>query len=365
MKYDAIVVGAGLAGITCANLLARDGKRVLILEKRSHLGGNLFDYYNEHGILIHKYGPHIFRTSDKKVWEFLKQYTEWLPYQHKVLANVHGTEVPFPINLDTYNQIFHTSYSSSEFASILDGLGEDISNPANMEEAVIAQIGRQLYELFYHGYSLKQWGREPRDLSAETVARIKVKTSRDDRYFEHQYQGLPLYGYTKMLENMLSLKEIHLMLNVDYKDVIDELDYDFLVYTGPLDYYFDYDLGCLDYRALRFEEKTFDQESYQNAAVVNYPNTHEFTRITEYKKLTGQKSQKTTVHFEYSSDCLPGQEPYYPVLNRENLSLKQKYWERVEKAQNLWFVGRLAEYRYYGMDDLLSHILENQNRLDY
>ncbi|SKC30951.1 UDP-galactopyranose mutase precursor [Photobacterium piscicola] len=362
MKYDVVIVGAGLAGIIFAERFANlKDKKVLIIDKRNHIGGNLYDYYNYEGILIHKYGPHIFRTDKRDVWDYLGKFTDWHYYQHSVVANVKGFQVPFPINLDTYNILFNTNLSQEEFQSKLDGY-KFTDDPKNAEEAVVNQVGHYLYETFFKAYTIKQWGTDPKELHADTVSRVPVRTDKESRYFYHKYQGLPLLGYTDMMMSMIDSKNISIMLNTDYKDIIDGVEFDELIYTGPLDYYFDYELGELDYRSLIFEERTFEQESFQSHSVVNYPNNYDYTRITEYKKLTGQKHHKTTVHFEYPMEHNEANEPYYPILNERNKILKNKYLEKARTLNNITFIGRLAEYRYYAMDEIVESALDSFNK---
>lgn len=360
MKFDIVIVGAGLAGIVFAERFASQlNKKVLVIEKRNHIGGNLYDYYNKSGILIHKYGPHIFRTYKKHVWDYLGGFSDWHYYQHKVAANVQGQEVPFPINLDTYNILSNTNLCTKEFEEVLKS-NKFTESPKNAEEATINQVGRYLYEAFFKNYTIKQWGKEPSELSAETVARVPVKTDRENRYFQHKYQGLPLHGYTHMLQNMLNVKGISIMLNTDYKNVIDSIHYEQMIYTGPLDYFFDYRCGQLEYRSLRFEERTYDQESFQSHSVINYPNNYDYTRITEYKKLTGQVHPKTAVHYEFPQAYDKNEnEPYYPILDNSNMRLKNEYLMEADMLlRNVLFVGRLAEYRYYAMDELVEHCLQ-------
>ncbi len=359
MKYDVVIVGSGLAGVIFAERFANIlNKKVLIIEKREHFGGNLYDYYNSEGILIHKYGPHIFRTDKKDVWEYLKNFTEWYYYQHQVVAKIKGFEVPFPINLDTYNILFNENLSQIQFEEKLKSF-KFTDNPKNAEESVINQVGEYLYETFFKHYTIKQWGKHPSELHADTVARVPVRTDKENRYFFHKYQGLPQNGYTTMMQNMVANKNISVMTNTDYKDVINGIEYQQLVYTGPLDYFFDYKFGELEYRSLFFEERTYDKESFQSHSVVNYPNNYDYTRITEYKKLTGQVHHKTTVHYEYPQNFdKTKNEPYYPILDDRNSELKKQYLEEVSKLDNTLFMGRLAEYRYYAMDELIEDCLK-------
>ena len=358
ITYDFCIVGAGPAGATLAQLLATAGHSCLVIERRKHIGGNLHDHYNRYGVLIHTYGPHFFRTDKDHIWDWLSGFTDWHYYQHKVLANVRGMLVPFPVNLDTYNLLNNSSLNQSEFATVLKSFHR-YDQPRNAEEAAINQIGEDMYELFVKHYTIKQWGNNPKDLLPETIRRIRVRTNRESRYQPLKYQALPLEGYTTLISRMLDHSKIHLLLNCDYKAVIDQLSYGHLIYTGPLDYYFDREFGSLEYRSLRLEEKTFFQDSYQEAAVINYPNNYSFTRITEYKKLTGQQHHFTTVHFEYPEPYIEGKNsPYYPILNERNLELKKQYLKRAADLDRVTFFGRLAEYKYYAMDEIFDNAIQ-------
>ena len=358
MKYDVVIVGSGLAGVVFAQKFAEINKRVLIIEKRDHFGGNLYDYHNNEAILLHKYGPHIFRTDKKEIWDYLEQFSKWHYYQHQVVANIKGFEVPFPINLDTYNMLTNENLSQTQFVEKLKSF-KFTDDPKNAEEAVINQVGVYLYETFFKHYTIKQWGKHPTELHTSTVARVPVRTDKENRYFYHKYQGLPKDGYTSLMKKMVDSKNISIMLNTDYKDIIDDIKYDQLIYTGPLDYFFDYKHGELEYRSLKFEERTYEKESFQSHSVVNYPNNYDYTRITEYKKLTGQVHPKTSVHYEYPQDFdKTKNEPYYPILDDKNAKLKEEYLEEVKKLDNVLFMGRLAEYRYYAMDELIEDCLK-------
>ncbi len=355
--YDYLIVGAGFAGCTLAERLAAGlNKRVLLIEKRGHVGGNAFDFYDEHNILVHRYGPHIFHTNIQRVWEYLSQFTEWYRYEHKVLASVDGKKVPFPVNLDTVNMVFGLNLSEDELEPFLEklrresGVGE-IKNAADM---AISRVGRELYELFFKNYTKKQWDLWPEELAAEVTARIPVRLDRDPRYFTDEYQGLPLHGYTPMFENMLKHPNIDILLNTDYKSVTGDIKFAQMIYTGPIDCFFDYMHGHLPYRSLRFESETLDQEQFQETGTVNYPNDHDFTRITEFKHLTGQTHPKTSIMREYP---IAEGEPYYPIPRKENQELYAKYEAEAKKLEQVYFVGRLAEYRYYNMDAVVDRAL--------
>ncbi len=360
MKYDCLVVGAGLAGCVIAERAATEGgKKVLIVEKRSHIGGNCYDYHNEDGILVHLYGPHIFHTKIREVWDYLSRFTKWRHYHHRVLACVDGMLLPIPINLTTINKLFGLNLSLEELDGFLEGLREETPN-SNSAELVIGQVGRLLYEKFFEGYSRKQWGMDPTELDPSVCGRVSVRPSLDDRYFQDKYQGLPLFGYTAMIKKIIDHPNIHILLKADYKDIVEHIEFDRLIYTGPIDYYFDFKHGRLPYRSLEFEFKTLDEEFHQPVAQVNYPNDYEFTRITEFKRLTGQEHSKTTIAYEYPT----GEgDPYYPIIAPENLEIYAKYKEEAERLDSVIFVGRLAEYKYYNMDVVVDSALKASKRL--
>lgn len=351
--YNYLIVGAGIAGCVLAERLASLGLRILIVEKRSHIGGNAYDEYNQDGILIHRYGPHIFRTNSKEIWDYLSLFTEWFYYQHRVLAYVDGSMLPFPINLDTVNQLMNHHFSSEEFAHYLDQVrGEPgIESIYNARDMAVSRVGEELYQKFYHHYTCKQWGQSPEDLGAEITARIPVRLNRDPRYFTEKYQGLPRCGYTSMFQKMLKHPNIHILLQTDYKQIVEHIHFNHMIYTGPIDYFFDYVFGPLPHRSLYFEFQTLPVEYFQEAGTVNYPNDYDFTRITEYKHLTGQKHAWTTIAREYPA---AEGEPYYPIPNQENEKLYKKYKRAAKKLKSISFLGRLAEYRYYSMDQVIQ-----------
>ena len=358
--YDFCVVGAGITGITAASALARElDKKVLVIEKRDHIGGNCYDYYNEHGILIHKYGPHIFHTKYKKVWDYLSRFTDWIPYVHKVLAFVDGKYLSFPVNITTMEQLFDRPFTGEDMKRWIDTNKVPIATPQNAEEMVIARMGWDLYEKFFKNYTRKQWGMDAKELGPEVTARIPIRFNRDDRYFTDPFQGMPKDGYTKMFERMLNNPNIELARNTDYKDIINHINYDRLIYTGPIDYFFDYQHGPLPYRAIDFEFKTFDQEWIQSAAVVNYPNNTKSTRTTEFKHLTGQKHPKTTACYEYPHDFKSEKDiPCYPMPTDKATKQYENYKKLTEKTINVAFAGRLAQYRYLNMDECVKRGLE-------
>jgi len=361
MHYDFAIVGAGYAGSVLAERLASQaGKKVLVIDKRPHIGGNAYDYYNEDGILIHLYGPHIFHTNSPEVFAYLSQFTEWRPYEHRVLAQVDGQLLPIPINLDTVNKLYGYNFTEEELAEYFKTIGEPVENIRTSEDVVVSQVGRDLYEKFFQGYTRKQWGLDPSELDKSVTSRIPTRTNRDDRYFGDQFQYMPLHGFTKMFEKMVDHPNITLMLGTDFKQVKETLSYDQLIYTGPVDEYFDHCYGKLPYRSLHFEHKTIDQEVYQPVAVVNYPQTNEYTRITEYKYLTGQEHPKTSITFEYPRS---EGDPYYPIPKPENAELYRKYKQLAESQPNVHFAGRLGTYRYYNMDQVVAQALTLYKKL--
>ena len=353
--YDYLVVGAGFAGATVAERIASQlGKRVLVVDKRPHIAGNAYDFYNEHGILIHEYGPHIFHTSAQRVVDYLSQFTNWRPYEHRVLAQVEGKLLPMPINLDTVNQLYGLDLDSEGLQKFLAERAEPKAEIRTSEDIVVSKVGRDLYEKFFRNYTRKQWGLDPSQLDSSVAARVPARFDRDDRYFSDTFQAMPLEGYTKMFERMLANPKITVMLSTDYHDVIDRYPRAKVVYTGPIDEFFDYRFGRLPYRSLRFEHRTHDQEKFQPAPVVNYPNEHAYTRITEFKYLTGQTHEKTSIVYEYPCD---GGEPYYPVPRPENAQVYEKYRELAAATTGVYFCGRLANYRYFNMDQVVAQAL--------
>ncbi|HXH99814.1 MAG TPA: UDP-galactopyranose mutase [Sphingobacteriaceae bacterium] len=357
--FDYVIVGAGYSGSVFAERIATQlNQKVLVIDKRNHIAGNAYDYYNEDGILVHKYGPHWFHTNDKNVFSYLSKFTDWHFHYHRVKTYVDGKLLPIPINYDTLNELYGLNLRSpKDVQEFYDQVKVSIANPANSEEMVISQVGEDLYKKFFKGYTLKQWEIDPKDLAASVTARIPTRTNRDDRYFTDTYQGVPKYGYTEMFKKMLDHPNISLMLQTDYRDVINELNFKTLIYTGPIDSYFDYKFGKLPYRSLRFEHETFNQESYQGHQQINYPNDYDFTRIVEWKHATGQKSTNTTITREYSLLATDDMEKYYPIPRDENHILYKKYQEEADRLTNVIFCGRLADYKYYNMDQVVARAL--------
>jgi UDP-galactopyranose mutase len=353
--FDYVVVGAGFSGAVVASQMARRfNKLVLLLDRRSHVGGNAYDHRDEAGLLVHRYGPHIFHTQSKDVFDYLSQFTDWRNYEHRVLASVDGKLVPIPINLDTVNILHGLNLKVEELEPYLHGIAEKRSSIRTSEDVVLNRVGRDLYERMFRGYTRKQWGLDPSELDACVTARIPVRLSRDDRYFSDTYQAMPLNGFTRMFENMLDHPNIRIELNTDYRDVLKSVRYREIVYTGPVDEFFNYRFGKLPYRSLQFRHKTLDVERLQPVAVINHPNENEYTRVTEFKHLTGQIHPRTSVVYEYPCD---GGDPYYPVPRAENAALYKQYEGLASRTPNVHFAGRLATYKYYNMDQVVAQAL--------
>ena len=359
--FDYLIVGAGFAGSVLAERLARGSdKRVLICDKRPHIGGNAYDHYNDAGILVHKYGPHIFHTNSREVFEYLSRFTEWRPYQHRVRASVDGQIVPIPINLDTINSLYGLSLTSFEVEEFFKKVAEPVESVRTSEDVVVKAVGRELYEKFFRNYTRKQWGLDPSELDASVTARVPTRTNRDDRYFTDTYQAMPLRGYTRMFENMLDHPNIKVLLNCDYREVEKQIPFRKMVYTGPVDSYFNYCYGKLPYRSLEFKHETHDVSVFQSAPVVNYPNDQLYTRITEFKYLTGQEHAKTSVVYEFPK---AEGDAYYPVPRKENADLYAKYKALADSTPDVHFVGRLATYKYYNMDQIVAQALTQYSKI--
>lgn len=359
--FDWLVVGAGFAGSVLAERIASQrGERVLVIDKRPHIGGNAYDRYDEAGILIHQYGPHIFHTNSETIFDYLSKFTRWRPYEHRVLAEVDGMLAPIPINLDTVNKLFGLSLDSEGLAAWFAARAEPRAEIRTSEDVVVSAVGRELYEKFFRGYTKKQWGVEPSQLDKSVTARVPTRTNRDDRYFTDAYQYMPERGYTRMFERMLAHPNIKVMLQADFEEIRREIAFRRLIYTGPIDEFFRFRFGKLPYRSLQFKHATFDRPWLQPVAVVNYPQTQAYTRITEYKHLTGQRHEKTSVTYEFPSDV---GDPYYPVPRAENTELYKKYEKLALSQEDVWFVGRLATYRYYNMDQVVGQALAAFRRI--
>jgi UDP-galactopyranose mutase len=361
--FDALVVGAGFAGsILAERLAAGSGKRVLLIDRRDHIGGNAYDMFDEAGVLMHRYGPHIFHTNSDDIVRYLSRFTAWRPYEHRVLGSVDGKLVPIPINRTTLNALYGMDLrTDAQAAEFLASKAEPVAKIRTSEDVVVSAVGRELYEKFFQGYTRKQWGIDPSGLDKSVTARVPTRTNTDDRYFTDSFQAMPKNGYTAMFENMTDHDNITIQTGVDFADVRDELLYDQLVFTGPVDEFFDHRYGALPYRSLRFEHQTLDRAQFQSVGTVNYPHPDvPYTRISEYKHLTGQKHPKTTITYEYPS---AEGDPYYPIPRPENQALCKRYEALAMARPDVSFVGRLATYRYYNMDQVAGQALATYRRM--
>ena len=355
MRYDFLVVGAGFAGAVCARQLAEAGRTVLLIDRRPHIGGNAYDRRDSHGVLIHPYGPHIFHTNSKKVFEYLSRFTHWRFYEHRVLAVVNGEHYPLPINRTTINRLYGLDLDEAGIEAYLDKVRQPRDPIRTSEDVVLSSVGPDLCEKFFRGYTRKQWGMDLSELSAGVAARIPTRTNDDDRYFGDSFQFMPAEGYTAMFERMLAHPNITAQTSTSLDDVRAQIHWEHMVYTGPIDAFFDHCFGKLPYRSLRFEHQHIaDQLQVQKVGTVNYPNDHDYTRITEFKHLTGQQCMGTSVVREYPQD---EGDPYYPVPRPDNEALFKRYRELADQEEGVTFVGRLAEYRYYNMDQVVGAAL--------
>jgi UDP-galactopyranose mutase len=363
MGYDALVVGAGFAGSVVAERLARrHRKRVLVIDRRSHVGGNAYDFMNEAGIRVHAYGPHIFHTNSKSVFDYLSEYTAWRPYEHRVRACVRGRLVPFPINRTTLNELFGLQLHDEGAArAFYADLAEAGFRPHNAEQQLRQSIGSELYELFYRGYTRKHWGLDASELEASVTARVPARTNMDDRYFPDRFQAMPADGYAALFRRLLSDRRIDVRTDVEYARVRSEVDYGQLVYTGGIDSYFDMQYGSLPYRSVRFEFETLPMAQYQPIATVNFPDERiPFTRITEFKHVTGQEHEATAIVREYPQSDGP---PFYPVPRAANRALYERYAVLGRATPAVSFLGRLGSYRYYDMDQVVAQALKAADRI--
>ncbi len=364
MTWDYLIVGAGFAGSVLAERLASQrGATCLVIDRRAHIAGNAYDRHDAAGVLIHTYGPHYFRTNSDRIVAYLSQFTEWHHVDYKILSWTDGRHWQFPINLNTFEQLLGRASTSEEMERTLAEWRVPIASPRNSEEVIISQVGRRLYEMFFKNYTRKQWKRDPSELDASVCGRIPIRTNRDDRYLSEKFQALPKEGYTAMFRRMLAHPKIEVRLDADFREVRKDVQARHLIYTGPLDEYFDHCFGALPYRSLRFEEETLQREFFQPAMQVNYPNEHDYTRIVEIKHATGQRLPVTTIVREYPEDYGPGREPYYPIPAPDARALYERYAERAAQEKGVRFVGRLATYRYYNMDQIVGMALAEFERL--
>ncbi|MBY0333939.1 MAG: UDP-galactopyranose mutase [Acetobacteraceae bacterium] len=367
--YDWLIVGAGFAGSVLAERIASQrGERVMVIDRRPHIGGNAYDQRDAAGVLMHRYGPHIFHTNSKQIFDHLSRFTRWRPYEHRVLGEVRSPVtgqpmlVPVPINLDTINRLYGLSLTESEVEAWMAARAERVPEIRSSEDVVVSKVGRELYELFFRGYTRKQWALDPSELDKSVTARVPTRTNRDDRYFTDTYQAMPLEGYTRMFERMLAHPNITVQLGVDYRQMRHRVPHRRLIWTGPVDEYFGFRHGKLPYRSLVFEHRTLEQAQFQPVGTVNYPAEEvPYTRISEYKHMTGQEHPCTTITYEYPS---AEGDPYYPIPRPENQALYKRYEALADATPEVWFVGRLATYRYYNMDQIVGQALSTFQRID-
>ncbi|HAP96539.1 MULTISPECIES: UDP-galactopyranose mutase [Chryseobacterium group] len=360
-NFNIVIIGAGISGSVLAERYAAMGKKVLIIEKRDHIAGNCFDFYDDNGILTSKYGAHLFHTNDEGVWDYVNQFADWYPWSHRVIARVDDKTVPIPVNITTVNTLFRTNIKTeTEMQDWLEKNRIPFDQPQNGEEAVLNKVGEVLYNKMFKHYTKKQWDKYPAELHASVLERIPVRDNYDDRYFSDTYQALPKGGYTKMFENILANPNIIILLNTDYFEVQDQLgEYEKLFYTGPIDRFFQFNENLkekLEYRSINFVTEQLDQEYFQENSVVNYPGEEvDFTRIVEYKHFGNQQSEKTSIVKEYTVD---EGEPYYPVPNDKNQEIYAQYKAEADKLTDVYFVGRLANYKYFNMDQAFRNALD-------
>ena len=377
--FDSVIIGAGVAGCVAARDLAESGRKVLILEQRDHIGGNCYDEKDEHGILIHKYGPHIFHTKEQKAYDYLSRFTDWYAFGHEVVANVHGKLIPVPFNLNTLHMVYEQEKADALEKKLIDAFGLESRVPIlklrEHEDPEICEIADYVYENIFLHYTMKQWGQTPEQIDPAVTGRVPVLISHDNRYFHEPWQGMPLHGYTLMFEKMLDHENITVEIGVDARSRVTfsegsvSLDGQAftgdVIYTGPLDELFDCRFGRLPYRSLRFDFEYYDKPDYQGHSVVNYTVSEDFTRITEFKYLTGQQAEGTTIVKEYpfAYTGAAGEIPYYSIANEANQKLYEQYRGLVEHIPNVWLLGRLAEYKYYNIDAMVLKALELTDKI--
>lgn len=360
-SYDNLIVGAGFAGATSARQLAEAGQTCLVIDRRPHIAGNAFDRLDDHGVMIHEYGPHIFHTNSEKVFQWLSQFTDWRPYEHRVRARVCGRELPIPINRTTINRLYGLDLDEQGVADFLERVREPRESLRSSEDVVLNSVGRELCNTFFRGYTRKQWGLDLSELSAGVAARIPTRCNDDDRYFTDRFQAMPQEGFTRMFERLLDHPLIEVRTGTDYEAVGAGIDRRRTIFTGPIDAYYGHRFGHLPYRSLRFEhEHIAHVGKLQAVGTVNYPNEEAFTRITEFRHLTGQVHTGSSIVREYP---MAEGDPYYPVPNPANEALYKRYAELAEAEQDVHFIGRLAQYRYYNMDQVVAAALSLSERL--
>lgn len=368
-KFQNLIVGCGLSGAVMANKLANElNETVLVIDKKDHIAGTCYDFKNEHGITVHKYGPHIFRTNSKEIWQFLSKYTQWYPFMHKVLGIVDGIEIPIPFNLNSMHKVFPEQMASTLANKLIQAFGFNKKVPIlqlrRTDDKELQFLAEYIYTKVFLGYTLKQWDYTPEQLDPSVTGSVPVYISRDDRYFQEKYQAIPRLGYTKMFENMLNHPNIEVKLNTDFADIKKDISYERLIYTGPIEEFFDYKYGKLPYRSLDIKIETFNTERFQNAPVVNYPENYDFTRIAEYKYFLNEKSDKTTLSFEYPENFEIGKnDRIYPILNPENQAIYDRYAADAQQLPNTYFIGRLGAYRYYDMNRTIANAFDTFNTI--
>lgn len=370
MHTDWIIIGAGLTGATLAQQIASQlGESVLLVEQRDHIAGNAYDEFNEHGILVHKYGPHIFHTNDETVWNYLSQFTEWRNYTHHVQASVDGKLIPLPFNLNSIELLFSKQLSKRLTAKLIDTYGIGAKIPIlkmlSLEDDDLRSLATYVYKKVFERYTHKQWGLKPEELPPSITARVPISITRDDRYFQDAYQAMPLSGYTVMVQNMIRHPKIQLMLSTKWDDIKNRIKYKRLIYTGSIDQYFNYKNGKLPYRSLNFKHETIPIDEFQTSGVINYPNEHDYTRITEFKHLTGQSSPLTTILYEYPKQHIIDKNiPHYPIPIETNRAKYRLYKEEAAKMiDSVMFAGRLGDYRYYNMDQAIARALKVASKI--
>lgn len=361
MVFDFLIVGSGFAGSIVAERLAHSGKKIMIIDKRDHIGGNAYDKFDENGVLVHLYGPHIFHTNSERIFNYLSEFTNWRNYEHRVLTSVEGNLLPIPINLTTLNKLYNLNLNEEGAKLFLEKIREHRATLLTSEDVVLNSVGREIYEKFYKGYTKKQWGLDPSELDASVTARIPIRTNTDDRYFTDQFQAMPDKGYTEMFKNMLSNKNIRIECGVDFIEAKQKIKAKHIVYTGPIDAYFNYCFGKLPYRSLFFQHEHFTNLSnFQCTGTINYPNNFDYTRITEFKYLTGQNHSGTSIVREFPQE---NGDPFYPIPNQKNQLLYKKYHSLSQNEKNTSFIGRLAQYKYYNMDQVTGAALNHSEKL--
>lgn len=363
-SFDYLIVGSGFAGAVLAERMASQcGARCLVVDRRDHIGGNAYDSHDDAGVLLHRYGPHYFRTNSQRIVDYLSQFTRWHSVEYRVLSWAEGRHWQFPVNLNTFEQLIGRPSTSEEMERTLESWRVPVHPIENSEDVIVSQVGWRLYELFFKNYTQKQWRRHPKELDASVCGRIPIRTNRDDRYLNEKFQALPAEGYTRMFERMLAHPNIEVRLNTDYREIRRHMRVRHVIYTGPIDEYYDYCYGRLPYRSLRFEPETLPVEYFQPTMQVNYPNDFDFTRVVEIKHATGQKLPVTTIVREYPQDFGPGREPYYPIPAPDTRAIYDLYRARAESEQGVSFIGRLATYRYYNMDQVIGMALAEFEQL--